>query len=85
MFAHVIRLDDDTNLNHMVLSPRSKLKRRGNSTHTICAKRIGDDFMRLGSRAITTCDTCVNSFTGYVDVMDKDFGYPTWDDRSGRF
>lgn len=85
MFAHVIRLQDGSNLNHMVVSTRNKLKRKGHFTHTLCAKRIGDDFGRLGSRAITTCTTCLNSFTGFVDVLDMDFGYPTWDDRTGRF
>ncbi len=82
MYAHSFRLEDG--LNHVVLSRKTSVKRNGRS-HTLCARRIEADSQRVTPQAVTTCDRCLSSFTGFVDVLDIDFEYATYDDRTGRW
>ena len=82
MLAHTFRLADG--LNHLVVNARNRTRRNGRH-HTLCAQRVNADAQRTTSRAATTCDPCLTSFTGLVDVLDTDFGFATHDDGTGRF
>ena len=87
MNAHSVRLAgnvDTGKLNHTVITTAGKLK-RNNRTHTLCAKRIGPDAQLLGNRAVTSCEVCLAALISFTDVMETDFGYPTYDDGSGRW
>ena len=82
MFAHSFRLNDG--LNHLVVNARTRTRRNGRH-HTLCAQRVTDTAQRVTPQAATTCDTCLNSFTGLTDVLDTSFGFAQRDDGTGRF
>lgn len=81
MQVHNFRIEG---VNHIVLTRKRNVKRNGRH-HTICAIRVSDSAQRVTPQAATTCDVCTDGLTGFVDVIEMDFGYPTWDDRTGRF
>lgn len=90
MNAHVFR--DSDGQNHVVLSAANRVSRRANPSHrALCARRITPDMTRRLTtdagriQAPVTCDSCLRSFTGFVDVVDTDFGFPRVPDGTGRF
>lgn len=65
---------------HAVLTAQNRVKRDG-KTRTLCARRVGAEMQHLAPhsdplRAVPiSCRRCERSFTGFVDVMETDFGY----------
>lgn len=79
--VHSFRVD---RINHLVVTTAGHVRRNGRHL-AICALRIDDTAQRVTPQAVTSCDACIDGLTGFVNVLDTDFDYPTWDDGTGRF
>ncbi len=87
MITHLIRIDRVT---HASVSIRKRAPRKGHvmcgirihrATSTVLAPfKIGDDRSHD-----VTCAKCIRVHTALEDVLETDFGFPNWDDRTGRF
>ena len=81
MKAHIFRFDQ---VNHLVLTKKGHVRRNGKH-HTLCALRVDQSFQRVSPQSLASCDVCIAGLVGFTDVVDYDFGFATWDDRTGRF
>ena len=80
MRAHIFRRNK---VNHAVVTMRGHVRTNGRSL-TICAQRVDDSFQRRPNGP-ASCDRCLVSMTGLFDVLDTDYDYSAWDDRTGRW
>lgn len=81
MQVHNFRVDKT---NHVVLTKKKHVKRNGKH-HTLCAIRIDDTAQRVSPQAVTTCDVCIDGLAAFVDVVERDFGFSTWDEYEAQF
>lgn len=80
MDAHIFRIDGQV---HVIVSARSRI-RRGRGHRAICGVPIDHDAQRFAPFGIhddrqspaISCDSCMDSFIGFVDSVDMDFGFP---------